>query len=80
MADQPRSPDTGGTPRWVKVSLIIAIVLALLVGVVLLLGGDGHRPRRHAPSDDPGGRPSPFSVTASGGGARHTPPVEGHTP
>jgi hypothetical protein len=63
------------------VSLIIAIVLALLVGVVLVLGGgDGHRPRRHAPADDPGGRPSPASITASGGGAGHTPPAEGHTP
>ena len=34
-------------PRWVKVSGIIAIVLAAAVVAVLLLGGDEHGPGRH---------------------------------
>jgi hypothetical protein len=81
MADPPRPADTGGIPRWVKVSGIIVIVLVLLVGVVLLLGGGGgHRPRRHAPSDGPGGQPPPANVTASGGGAGHAPPAGATNP
>jgi predicted PurR-regulated permease PerM len=32
--------------RWVKVMVIIAIIVALLVGVMLLIGG-GHGPSRH---------------------------------
>jgi succinate dehydrogenase hydrophobic anchor subunit len=32
--------------RWVRVVVIIAIVVALLVGVMLLIGG-GHGPGRH---------------------------------
>jgi hypothetical protein len=36
-------PDTAR--RWVKVVVIIAIVVALLVGAMLLIGG--HRPRPH---------------------------------
>jgi hypothetical protein len=67
MADPPRSPNTGddsgvrpdrgsttGTPRWVKVFAIIAIVVALLVVIVLLTGG-GHGPGRHTPSGGLGG-------------------------
>ena len=64
MADAPRSPDTGGIPRWVKVSGIIVLVLALLAVVMLLIGGGGHTPRRHAPSGDAGGQTPPASVTA----------------
>ena len=50
-----------GTPRWVKVFGIIALVLALLVGIMLLAGGE-HGPGRHIP---------PASVTED-----HTPPIE----
>ena len=39
-----------GTPRWVKVSGIIALILILLVVVVMLLGGGEHGPMRHIPS------------------------------
>lgn len=66
MANQPPSPDTGddtgagsgqeypGTPRWVKVSAIIALILVLLIVIVLLFGGD-HGPGRHLGSGDAGG-------------------------
>ncbi|MBI4203331.1 MAG: hypothetical protein HY532_09500 [Chloroflexi bacterium] len=41
-----------GTPRWVKVSGIIAIVLVLVVAIVLFAGGGpgDHGPGRHTPS------------------------------
>ena len=73
MADPPRYPDTGddtgvgpgrgsttGTPRWVKVFGIIALVLILLFVILLLTrgpGGGGHGPSRH-----------------TGGAGGHTPP------
>ncbi|HBV85401.1 MAG TPA: hypothetical protein DEF42_01775 [Desulfosporosinus sp.] len=39
------------TPRWVKVSGIIAIVLILLFVILKLTGGGGkHGPSRHMPS------------------------------
>ena len=61
MPDSPPYPDTGddagvgrgggsttGTPRWVKVSAIVALVLVVLVVVMLLVGGPGsHGPGRH---------------------------------
>ena len=40
-----RAP-TAGMPRWVKVSLIVAAVSAVLVVVMLLVGGE-HSPGRH---------------------------------
>jgi hypothetical protein len=46
-------PDRGssaGTPRWVKVFGIIAIVLVLLLVIVLLVGGGNHGPVRHIPT------------------------------
>jgi hypothetical protein len=50
MADRSPYP---GTPRWVKVSGLIALVLVLLVGIMLVTGGGGaHGPRRHMPSGD----------------------------
>jgi len=36
-----------GTPRWVKVSGLIALALALLLVLLLLLGGGEHGPGRH---------------------------------
>lgn len=66
MADHP-SPDPGtddtvgpgdpaqmpGMPRWVKISLIVALVAVLLV-VILLLSG-GHGPGRHLSGEGPVG-------------------------
>jgi hypothetical protein len=45
--DYDREPATG-MPRWVKVGGIIVAVLALLVVIMLLVGGPGgHGPSRH---------------------------------
>jgi hypothetical protein len=41
-----------GTPRWVKVFGIIAVVLVLVVVVLLLVGGN-HGPGRHTGGDAP---------------------------
>lgn len=46
MAD--REPTTS-TPRWVKVVGLIAVVLLLLLGIIMLAGGE-HGPGRHTPS------------------------------
>ena len=79
MADPP--PDTG-TPRWVKVFGIIAIVLVLLVVIMMFTGGGSHGPGRHTPSGDVDGQTPPFSATEdlapSGGLGGRTPPGGGH--
>lgn len=67
MADPSPDPGTGdtvgpgdrgsmpGMPRWVRMSLIVALVVVLLVVILLLTGG--HGPGRHRSSDEPGHRP-----------------------
>lgn len=45
MSDSPTDPH-GGTPRWVKVSAIVAVALLVLVVVALIAGVD-HGPGRH---------------------------------
>ena len=57
MADRP--PDTG-TPRWVKVFMIVFTVLILLFVVLRFTGGGSHGPGRHAPSDGLGGHATPL--------------------
>jgi hypothetical protein len=53
-----------GTPRWVKVFGIIALVLVVLVVVMLVTGRGGHGPGRHTSSGDTGGdRPPPGAHT-----------------
>jgi hypothetical protein len=73
MADQLPFPDTGdapGTPRWVKVFAIIAVVVLLVIVIMMFTGvGGDHGPSRHiapsnvtdiqAPSADRGGHSSP---------------------
>jgi len=79
MADPPAYPDTGddtgvgpdggsttGTPRWVKVFGIIAVVVVVLFVVLLVFGSGGHGPGRHTleggsntTSDTPGGHTGP---------------------
>ena len=72
MVDPAPSPDTGtgpdegtpaGTPRWVKVFGIVALVVVVLFIVVLLVGGGEHGPGRHSPSSDPGVHTPPAGVT-----------------
>jgi ABC-type transporter Mla subunit MlaD len=52
-----------GTPRWVKVFGIIALVLVVLVVVMLVTGRGGHGPGRHmsanSASPDTGGHGLP---------------------
>ena len=61
MADPPHYPDTG-TPRWVKVAGIIALVLVVLVVVMVVTGRGGHGPGCHMPgSDTSGGHTGPPS-------------------
>ena len=67
---------TAGAPRWVKVGGALALVAALLLGAVLLLGGGRHGPARHAPSG--GGGAVPSSVPGTEGAAGHTAPVGTH--
>jgi hypothetical protein len=53
-------------PRWVKIFGIIALALVLLVGAIMLAGGE-HGPGRHVPS---------ANVTESSDPFGHVPPVE----
>ena len=68
MADPPIDPDDDtGTPRWVKVFGIIALVVALLFVALMLFGGSGgHGPRRHLGSCGGGGISAPGDVSALG--------------
>jgi len=50
-----------GTPLWVKVSGIVALVVLLLVVLVMVLFGGNHGPMRHIPS---GSGPDTPSLTA----------------
>jgi hypothetical protein len=52
MADPPPYP---GTPRWVKVSGIVALVLVLLFVIMLITDPGRHGPDRHTRSGGPGG-------------------------
>ena len=57
--DDGARPDRGatyGTPTWVKLFGIVAIVLVLLVVIVMLAGGGSHGPGRHMQSGGDGGR------------------------
>lgn len=59
-----------GTPRWVLVLGLIAVVLIVAFVVQAVLGG-GHGPQMHAPSSDAGGQAassSPSHQTADVGG------------
>lgn len=82
MADPPPNPEPRehtrgdtGTPRWVKVLGVIALVLALLV-VVLLLTDRGHGPGRHTPSGGDTVHPSVMESTGPAGG--HAPAQGNH--
>jgi hypothetical protein len=59
--------ESAGTPRWVKVSAVIAVVVVLILVVMLLFGGGpgGHGPGRHLGGDG-AGRQAPPSGEARG--------------
>jgi hypothetical protein len=59
---RPDRGSTSGTPRWVKVFGLIALLVVVLFVVVMLIGGGEHGPGRHAPgggSHMPGGHTGP---------------------
>ena len=65
MADQFSSSQTEespGTPRWVKVFAIIALIVVVLVAIVMVAGGGTHGPSRHSPSGDAGHQMPPSSL------------------
>lgn len=64
-----------GTPRWVKVFGIVALVLVLLFVLMLLTGRGSHGPGRHLRRGDAGVHSPPASVTEPPGG--RTPPEGG---
>jgi hypothetical protein len=70
MQATPHRAPAGGMPRWVKVSLIVVLALALLflVGKLTGLGGE-HGPGRHGD-----GGQTPSAVVNDDGD--HRPPVE----
>jgi hypothetical protein len=51
--------DEVGTPRWVKVSGAIALLVVVLLVILKLIGGGEHGPGRHAPADGAGHTPPP---------------------
>jgi hypothetical protein len=60
-----------GTPRWVKVFGIVALLVVAVVVVLILTGRGGpHSPRRHI---------SPADTTPAGGARGHTGPPRGIT-
>ena len=72
MDDPAEAAGPPRTPRWVKISGIVAVVLAALVAVVFATGGPGeHGPGRHSGGDD---RSPPATVPEG-----HEPPP-GHPP
>jgi len=44
--------ETAGTPRWVKVFGLVALVLVVPIVVMLIAGRGGHGPGRHATGID----------------------------
>lgn len=57
-----QGPDsTAGTPRWVKVFAVIALIVILLVVVLMILGGGQHGPSRHMRRSDTSEQASPQS-------------------
>jgi hypothetical protein len=80
MPDQNSDPDSGavapdrsdtGTPRWVKVFGVIALVVVVLFVVLLLVRGGEHGPGRHSPG---GGSDAPGEHTGPPPGVTHTQP------
>jgi hypothetical protein len=54
-----------GTPRWVKLGAIAAVLVILLVVLVMVLTGSEHGPMRHIPSGSGTTPPIVAAVRAS---------------
>ena len=52
LASDPEQPSPG-TPRWVKTSAIVALVVAVIIVIVMLLSGGEHGPGRHSGGEAP---------------------------
>lgn len=52
---RPRGETPPGMPRWVKVSLIIALVVVAALIVIMALAGGEHGPGLHTRAGDPSG-------------------------
>ncbi len=77
----PEPGSTAGTPRWVKVFGLIALVVILVVVILLLAGGGGgHGPGRHTAAGEAGGQTPPSSSKEFGWVDGHKPPDRRHTP
>jgi predicted PurR-regulated permease PerM len=72
MDEQPSKPDQDrtkayeresgtGIPRWVKLTVVVALLVGLVIVVVMLVGGGGHGPSWHGAS---GCTPHPAGTTA----------------
>jgi hypothetical protein len=59
-----RDTQTAGTPRWVKVSGIIALALVVLLVVMVIAGRGGHGPSRHTGDSIPLGDARGHGVAA----------------
>ncbi len=87
MVDPPAYPDSGedpertsGTPRWVKLFGVIALVVVVLFAILLLSGrGGDHGPRRHTQPVGIGGHPPPAGVSEPAGVGGQEPPAGRHT-
>jgi hypothetical protein len=64
MIEDPKNDsEEAGTPRWVKIFGLIALVLVVLVVVMLVVGRGGHGPSRHASDADGSHRGPPAGIT-----------------
>ena len=90
--ERPAADQRPGTPRWVKATGIIALVVVVLIAIAMLTGGAGqHGPGRHTGSDGADRQTPTANVTRSDsaagltppgakGSAGHAPPAGVHTP
>jgi hypothetical protein len=53
MLEPPRH-SAPGTPRWAKVSALVALIVLVLFVIVLVVGGGEHGPGRHTPRNHAG--------------------------
>ncbi|MGH3764810.1 MAG: hypothetical protein ACRDTX_06630 [Pseudonocardiaceae bacterium] len=62
-----RGRSSPAAPRWVKVFGIVAGALALLVLILMMVGGGNHGPGRHFSSERPAGQQPPAGSAADTG-------------